>query len=720
MKLNIIKGLLFSCLICVGFFVKSQTNLNPGSIAFIAIQGDAPVAFAIVNLVPLNPGTVINFTDNKWTGTVLLTNEQTMRWTTPDTILPPGTIVRFRHGGGGVTNIEGPGTATGAITTFLNQGDQILAYTGTDSSPSFIAGISTNNWRPQCDTLSIFVFTTCLPAPLVNGLTAISFTNTIQQNVDNGYFSITPFTGSGTELLPIINNISYWYLDNSIPGAGYDAWPNWNAPGTSTPFPSTVQFQTNSITITEGGALASLTLLLNTSQFTPQTVVLNVLEFPGITASDYGTNPPMNGQQLVIDIPPNSTSASFTVQAYADGIAEEDEVVTFQIAAVSGGLTIGPQASCAVTIISTDDNFPQVQFLSDTVYVVEGSGANTIAMQIDPPSPGAHFVIIQLQNGVGVQNDYLTTPANFNGSILLEYQANSPSLSFNITPLTDNMIEPDEYVRATITTVTGGMQIGVQSSIVIVLKDNDNPPGYVLPNLFINELNAFNTSFPDPFNQLDDWIELYNADDVTINLTGHSITNDPADPTRYPFPPVSAQTTMQPASYKILWADQQTTQGPLHLNFTLNESGGFLGVYAPDGETPVDAVFYPSQINGASYGRFPDGAELWKYMFLSTPGSFNVDSFPTNNNPGKIDYFTFDLYPNPSGNYVNIVKHGQKLISELNVEVRDVQGRFILTPISYAAEGKHWKIDTSTLNSGLYLIILKSGNSISSLRFIKE
>ena len=441
--------------LCLAFFGKSQSTLQPGSIAFIAIQGDAPVSFAIVNLVVLEPETEISFTDNKWTGTTLLSNEQTMRWTTPDTALPPGTIIRFRHAGGGVTNIEGPGSATGAITTFLNQGDQILAYTGPTTDPSFIAGISTNFWRPQCDTLSIFVFTTCLPAPLVNGETAIAFTNTLQQNVDNGYFSITPFTGSGTELLPIINNIAYWYLDNTIPGAGYDAWPDWNAPGTTTPFPSTVQFQTTSITITEGGALANLTLILNTSQFTPQSVVLNILEFPGITESDYGTNPPATGQQLVIDIPPNSTSASFTVQAYADGIAEEDEVVTFQIAALSGGLTLGTQTACAVTIVNTDENFPQVQFLSDTVEVVEGSGANTIAMQINPPSPGAHFVIIQLQNGVGVQNDYLTNPSNLNGSILLEYSPNSPSLTFNITPLTDNVIEPDEYIRATITTVTG-------------------------------------------------------------------------------------------------------------------------------------------------------------------------------------------------------------------------------------------------------------------------
>jgi len=67
-----------------------------------------------------------------------LNNEQTVVWTSPDTALPVGTIFRLQDNGSGMT-VTGPGTATGRIWYSLGQGEQILAYTGTEAQPSFIA-----------------------------------------------------------------------------------------------------------------------------------------------------------------------------------------------------------------------------------------------------------------------------------------------------------------------------------------------------------------------------------------------------------------------------------------------------------------------------------------------------------------------------------------------------------------------------------------------------
>ena len=73
--------------------------LQPGAIAFVALQTDNPAAFAFVNLVEIEPGTSISFTDNKWGFNHLVLSEQTVVWTSPDTALPIGTVVRLRDNG---------------------------------------------------------------------------------------------------------------------------------------------------------------------------------------------------------------------------------------------------------------------------------------------------------------------------------------------------------------------------------------------------------------------------------------------------------------------------------------------------------------------------------------------------------------------------------------------------------------------------------------------
>jgi hypothetical protein len=722
---RLIVKFLFWTLAITPFYTSSAQPLVPGSIAFIGWQSDASQAIAFVTLVPMNPGTQISITDNKWGFNHLVLSEQTVTWTSPDTALPVGTIVKLRDNGSANMTVIGPGTVSGRIYICLGQGDQLLAYTGPQSNPSFIAGISNSNWQNTCDSLTFFQFRTCLPAPLINGYTAIAFTTEQAYNVDNGFFNISPFNATGLDMLGIINNVNYWFLDNASPAA-YPNWPDWRSgSSTNVPFASVIQFaQPTTTTISEGGSLAELKLVLSGPQTTPQSVVIQAINFPGITATDYSTTPPIVGNSIQLDIPANALEATINVQALLDGFGELNENVTFKIASVSGGLTIGTRDNFQVIIESTEQNFSQIEFSTDTVWITEGQSATPITININPASPSSYFVILSIQNGPGIQSDYFVNSPNSisNGEIFLQSQSNVPTFSFSLTPFNDQVIEADEFVRFTITTVTNGLQIGAVSSLILGIKDNDNVPVFRIPELLLNEINSNNIDFADNAGEFDDWIELYNADTVSVNFSGYHITNDINSPTRFTFPPISAQTTMAPGTFKILWADQNTTQGPLHTNFTLNAGGGLVALFAPDGETLIDAINYPTMVAGQTYGRLADGAENWKVLYFATPGSPNSDSIPVPNLlPGiETENSEFSAWPNPANERITLVKSGKHLTGNVSLHLHDLQGKVVPASYTTLSAGKAWSVELHDLPAGIYIASIQSEESYVRAKVIKS
>ncbi|MBN2053603.1 lamin tail domain-containing protein [bacterium] len=154
-------------------------------------------------------------------------------------------------------------------------------------------------------------------------------------------------------------------------------------------------------------------------------------------------------------------------------------------------------------------------------------------------------------------------------------------------------------------------------------------PDYPAVALYINEFMADNATTiedPDDPGQYPDWLELYNAESVSVDLSGMYLSDDPADPTKYPIP----QGISIPAhGYLLFWADDESEQGPLHTNFKLVKSGEVLQVYHPDGITCIDYVAFEEQETDSSCGRFPDGTDNWCVQSLPTPGSGNVPNSST-------------------------------------------------------------------------------------------
>jgi hypothetical protein len=510
-------------------------------------------------------------------------------------------------------------------------------------------------------------------------------------------------------------------MDNAGAG-GFGNWPNWES-GSTQPFPSLIEFTQDSYSILEGGSQATITLSLSAAQFTPQTVVINAIGFPGITSTDYSTVPGLINNNINLDIPANTTEVSFSVQALLDGFGELNENITFTIGALSGGLIPGDQDNTQVTIVNTDQTFSQINFDSDTLYITEGGGPITLGLTISPSAAAIYSVVITAFNGPSVQTDYFTSPALGNSQLLLQSAINQTSLSFNINTFNDFLIEADEVVRFTITTVSTGLQIGNTSSVVVIIRDNDNEPTIYIPELFLNEICSINNSYPDENNQLDDWIELYNADTSTVNIAGYKITNNLSNPSLFTFPQVSSQTTMAPGSFKILWADQNTTQGALHMNFTLNEtSGGTIGLYAQDGETLIDQINYPALLPGTTFGRFLDGNSNWKLLFYPTPGAPNSDSIPDVGFKSGLETFDgqYSIFPNPTSDLVQVIKLGEKNVQETSIEILDVHGRIVNAKTSEIQPNKHWNIQSSNLSPGIYMLRISTSNQHSLIRFVKQ
>ena len=179
---------LFSSLLCLClvFSVQEKNTLSAGDIAFTGYQADNPDIFSFVALTDIPANTLITFTDSGWYG-----DQSGFRATEGFLSLTFTASVAC----GTEINVEnGVVTGASAITSgsnplFSSSGDQIFAYQGSQSSPTFIAGLSMNGAWDADATLSS---TSALPSALTLGVSA----NEISPEVDNAVYNCTTTTGT--------------------------------------------------------------------------------------------------------------------------------------------------------------------------------------------------------------------------------------------------------------------------------------------------------------------------------------------------------------------------------------------------------------------------------------------------------------------------------------------------------------------------------------------
>jgi spore coat protein CotH len=214
----------------------------------------------------------------------------------------------------------------------------------------------------------------------------------------------------------------------------------------------------------------------------------------------------------------------------------------------------------------------------------------------------------------------------------------------------------------------------------------------------INELMAQNLSaVADNAGEFDDWIELYNTGNAPVDLSGFYLTDNTLNLDKWDIP---AGTIIQPGDYLIVWADEDSSQGPYHANFKLSGTGEAL--YLLDtAQTLVDSVSWGQQTVDLAYARRPNGI-----------GSFAIQgqTFAANNDNVNIAEIeipaTLSLYPNPATATVTIQS---KDVRERPIFIRNMIGQLI-QELPYA---DFTTADVSTMSDGMYLV--QCGNAVKKM-----
>ncbi len=219
-------------------------------------------------------------------------------------------------------------------------------------------------------------------------------------------------------------------------------------------------------------------------------------------------------------------------------------------------------------------------------------------------------------------------------------------------------------------------------------------------DVVINEIMASNdVTQNDEFGEFDDWIELYNNSANNIDLSGYYLTDDENSPIKWAFP----DTSINPDSYLIIWADKDEEQGAMHASFKISSSGE--AVFLIDTSlTIINEVVFTAQTTDMGYARVPNG--LGAFIIQTPTFSFNNDSLNNIVNINQNDKFI--IFPNPTTGIITI--KGKYIDS---IEVSNIHGQIIKTTV---VNNETTLINLKNEPKGIYLIKITTDNGVTTVK----
>lgn len=219
-------------------------------------------------------------------------------------------------------------------------------------------------------------------------------------------------------------------------------------------------------------------------------------------------------------------------------------------------------------------------------------------------------------------------------NVTLHYSVTGAAQAVPMTP-----IAPDTYGASipaqpanTLVTyyVSATDNDGATSRAPLPGRDYRYLTGYVPPKLYINEVVVENSSYkvdPDEPAETPDWIELYNPGADAVSLQGLSLTDDKDLPLRFV---ITAPVTIPAGGLITFLADDDKGQNllrgfqpPLHLNFNLNKSGTYVGLYGGEGSVLIDSHKVNDPPPFGAEGRIPAGGD-WSAAICPTFNTPNL------------------------------------------------------------------------------------------------
>lgn len=232
-------------------------------------------------------------------------------------------------------------------------------------------------------------------------------------------------------------------------------------------------------------------------------------------------------------------------------------------------------------------------------------------------------------------------------------------------------------------------------------------------DVVINEFLASNTSANmDYDDEYDDWLEIYNTGSSPVNLHGYFLSDDVGNLTKWAFP----DTTINPDSYIVIWADADTFQQGLHCNFKISAAGGVLILSRTD-TSLADNVSYAIQTTDISYGRYPNGTGPFIQMY-PTYGKVNTNNLPIEDVKIKP---AIKIFPNPAENYL-ICEITTNKFGDCTISLFNCSGQVILNKkLSLNQHVNRFVFDISTLKKGLYFVkVIDNSENMSVKKLIKN
>ncbi len=220
----------------------------------------------------------------------------------------------------------------------------------------------------------------------------------------------------------------------------------------------------------------------------------------------------------------------------------------------------------------------------------------------------------------------------------------------------------------------------------------------------INEVLASNQDAEtDENDENEDWIELYNNSNLAVDLSGFFLTDNESNLTKWDFP---AGTVIPPYGYLIVWADEDSSQGPLHANFKLSASGEYLALLDAAGYF-VDTMSFGQQVTDMGYARVPNGTGPFVIQNRTFAASNSVT--PTSEPSAALQV---KLYPTLTRELLNVELPP---IASGSLTVYDVLGKNMLET---ALASSLTTVDVGRLTPGLYLASITANGKNVTRKFI--
>lgn len=176
-------------------------------------------------------------------------------------------------------------------------------------------------------------------------------------------------------------------------------------------------------------------------------------------------------------------------------------------------------------------------------------------------------------------------------------------------------------------------------SVVLLGACKGEPQPNPTQALVINEIVASNDGVSiDETGQTEDWIELANQSAAELNLNQYKISDSSGEIFTLP------DWVLAPNSVVILWADNDTDEGPLHLPFKVSASSDIITLLDATGKT-IDSVITPTLATNEAYGRFPSMTGAFQICRYASPKRQNGEQCGPVTPPAMTDNVAFDAFP---------------------------------------------------------------------------